>query len=232
MSCIGNESMETSDHATVLSTLRHPKCLGIYQYHSFILPNPFASFKMGYIQSSLRILCIRSSSHRPYTSPNHNLDDAPSLHIITCHLHNVLSSLHFIPTSSFTLNTHLPTYLSFLWHIIPTTQHNIRYIPICHRYDASFLCGYPYTSSVTHYPTLLIIHHPSSSFNHPSIPMSFYTSSYASSHHHHHHHPHTPCMYSSIILLHIILPMSYHLYTSSSIPMSPSIHILLYILDI
>ena len=71
--------------------------------------NSYTSSKMVYIQSSLRILCIRSSSHRPYTSPNYNLDDAPSLRIITCHPHNVLSSLHFIPTSSFTLNTHLPT---------------------------------------------------------------------------------------------------------------------------
>lgn len=146
--------------------------------------NPYTSSKMVYIQSSLRILCIRSSSHRPYTSPNYNLNDAPSLRIITCHPHNVLSSLHFIPTSSFTLNTHLPTYLSFLWHIIPTTQHNTTSATSLH---AIAMMHHSYVVILTHRPWYIILPYLSSIILH--IPMSFYTSSYASSHHHHH--PHT-----------------------------------------
>jgi len=146
--------------------------------------NPYTSSKMVYIQSSLRILCIRSSSHRPYTSPNYNLDDAPSLRIITCHPHNVLSSLHFIPTSSFTLNTHLPTYLSFLWHIIPTKQHNTTSATSLH---AIAMMHHSYVVILTHRPWYIILPYLSSIILH--IPMSFYTSSYASSHHHHH--PHT-----------------------------------------
>jgi|SRR6185312_10470182 len=97
-----------------------------------------------------------------------------------------------------------PPYISILpmtHHPHNTTQHDIRYIPTCHRYDASFLCGYPYTSSVIHYPTLLIIHHPSYPYVILHILLCLIASSSSSTH--------PPCMYSSIILLHIILPMNF-----------------------
>src|SRR5437016_10827879 len=109
---------------------------------------------MVYIQSSLCILCIRSSFHRSLhiSSMMHH-----PLHIITCHPHYILSSLH--------IHTSLQTSLCFILPYIlshPSEQHSL------HPLHATAILYHPYVFSLHMVHDTLIC--PTCHPTHPPMP--------------------------------------------------------------